>query len=81
MYIKEGFFKDVVVNIVVIECSVIYLWRGDYFRIKLFLCKNDMLRLYILNFSFFFGKKKIKVGLEKKIFFIIFSNFYIFFCM
>lgn len=52
----------------------IHLWRGDYPRIKLLLCKNDMSRLYILNSSLFLGKKT-KVGLEKKSFSLFFHTF------
>lgn len=81
LYTKEGLFKDAVANTAATECSAIHLWRGDYPRIKLLLCKNDMSRLYILNSSLFLGKKNPKVGLEKKILFIIFSNLHIFSCM
>lgn len=48
LYTKEGLFKDAVANTAATECSAIHLWRGDYPRIKLLLCKNDMSD-YILN--------------------------------
>lgn len=73
---RKGFLKMLWQTQQLQSVVAIHLWRGDYPRIKLLLCKNDMSRLYILNSSLFLGKKT-KVGLEKKILFIIFSHLHI----
>lgn len=71
LYTKEGLFKDAVANTAATECSCHTFMERRLSQNKITFMQKWHVRLYI----------KLKVGLEKKILFIIFSNLHIFSCM